>query len=338
MKTLTIERPEGLEKLGRRIHFDADHVEDFWSMDKRSLAHEVHEMRASMIQESEERNDIDPADYVLASCALHGSQLVVQESLSRDLEVSGLMKDVSKVVWPAPAIQMVFEDPSLPSVFLSRSENGVYYTVGYPWKERHWWRCEFFEFAGWELFSNTRDNGFIQSYPFDEGCCNQAFEHKAFKSYYDQDDPHGDDDSDGCLPDGYIKMTEDTGSYVAALAMKVLAYASIPQHAPLALKTRNEKKVAGIHPRQQTDRPALLIRSLPRIIRDTPTEDSNPTGKTHRFFGRAGHLRFYESDRFKNMKGQWQWMPPIPPPEGIQVVYRVRKVRNIAPAPALTSP
>ncbi|PTY04577.1 hypothetical protein DB347_17840 [Opitutaceae bacterium EW11] len=114
--------------------------------------------------------------------------------------------------------------------------------------------------------------------------------------------------------------------YLMRIALKTLAYSAIPQHKPALLSTRAEIKAAGIHPKHAT-RPAYRVRYLPRIIRPTAAADEPKVSDPKEFLGRAGHLRYYSDERYTHMRGQWQWIPPIEPPDGVKVVYKVRKVR-----------
>jgi hypothetical protein len=120
------------------------------------------------------------------------------------------------------------------------------------------------------------------------------------------------------------KEEDQAVRYVMRLALKTLAYAAIPQHKPTLLASRAEIKAAGIHPKHVL-RPAYRVKYLPRIIR--PREDSeNAQGSPTAFLGRSGHLRLYKDDRYTNMRGKWQWIPPIEPPDGVKVVFKIRKV------------
>ena len=84
-----------------------------------------------------------------------------------------------------------------------------------------------------------------------------------------------------------------------------------------------EKKAAGLHPKHIPDNPCFSVRTLPRVIRDGDASPAEGTGDKHRFLGRAGHIRFYEAERYIKMRGQWQWLPPIPPPDGIEITYKI---------------
>jgi hypothetical protein len=65
---------------------------------------------------------------------------------------------------------------------------------------------------------------------------------------------------------------------------------------------------------------------LPEIKKER-SKESEPSGRTHNFYGRRGVLRYYKDDRYVNMKGKYQYIPPILGPNGEipKALFKVRK-------------
>jgi hypothetical protein len=117
----------------------------------------------------------------------------------------------------------------------------------------------------------------------------------------------------------------ECSKYLVRLAFMVMAYASIPAHKPKPVLSRQEAKELGIHPKH-IHGPIVSVRHLPKVIRDeTSGGPAETTGREREFKGRAGVLRYYKDDRYVNVRGTWQLLPPIVPPEGVKVIYRIRK-------------
>lgn len=295
MKRLTITRPESLQCFSRR-----------WANYSvcAGLSKNEAERGISRIA-GYELKDSFTSDVALSqlSYIICGVQMVCDKDLSRDLEVSTLSCTPENLVWPSPTMWLMFEDEGLPCCLLSK---------------------RFVREARPELSS---DGFSLVLWNKDGGANGVLISAKAFAEYIT-----GDYEMHRSLGLGDVDMPDDEAAavrYMAALAAKVLAYASIPKHAPLKITTRAEKKSAGIHPAIQGRSPALLLRHLPRVIRDVDNAGVVGLG-AHAFYGRAGHIRHYESERYTNVKGTWQWIAPIPPPDGVQVQYRVRKVKGAA--------
>lgn len=248
------------------------------------------------------------ADAMMVSYALTNAQLIVQKQLSLDLEASALISSINSVVWPSWSLQMRFEDDGLPTVHLMRTpiENSKHeYIIHVLLQDRDGYAFNYaFNSNSWSEFASSPEGG-IDMLEFNFGTVNN--------------------DS---VDDQFEADLFDPVYYMMGLCMKVLAYASIPHYVPCKLKTKAEKKNAGIHPNQHVNAPAILIRHLPRVFRQGREDDgTRDHGKTHRFLGRMGHLRYYEDSRYTNLKGTWQWIPPVATPDGIKIVYKVRKVR-----------
>jgi hypothetical protein len=295
VKRLTITRPESLQCFSRRWA----NYSVYAGISKKEAATGISRIANAQLEDS------FTADVALSqlSYIICGVQMVCDKDLSRDLEVSTLSCAPENLVWPAPTMWLMFADEGLPCCLLSK---------------------RFVREARPELSSD----GFSLVLWNKDGAANGVLiGAKAFAEYIT-----GDYEMRRSIGVGDVEMPDDEAvavRYMASLAAKVLAYASIPKHAPLKIATRSEKKSAGIHPAIQGPSPALLVRHLPRVIRDTDRTTQAGFG-AHSFYGRAGHIRHYEAERYTNVKGTWQWIAPIPPPDGVQVQYRVRKVKATA--------
>lgn len=296
MKTLTINRPAGLDLAQRHLNFIAKPAGDIRNISRVSLEKIVDGMVKNY-----DGSWTHDATLAFFDYARRGCQLVVEKALSRDLETSKVSGSLDSLIWPSEALHIVFEDETLPSILVHKRDN-IYHS-GRPLSSGV---CVVIR------MKDGSDSGILLGNAEWENYCNGPLSSEVAPSIGEME----------------LSSTEESAiRYMVVLAAKVLAYASIPRHVPVRLTTHEEKKKAGVHPRQQTFATTLLYRHLPRIVRDPVEEtEGGSDGSTHRFMGRAGHLRLYSHERYKEMKGQWQWIPPIPPPEGIQVVYKVRKV------------
>jgi hypothetical protein len=291
MKTLEIIRPEGLNLFTRRLKLTLRH------MDLSTFPlHQLHIEKTLLEQQIVENiNDRRRSLQLLALwCRVHLYQnhavLMVDHDLSKSLEASVAQAEITDVVWPAAALEIRWRDESLPAIAAVNScGEEPYFEITEP--------------GGYGCGAKLKASEWSHEIKRDIAFSSTTPEH--VKTTIGQK--------------GFEALR-----YMRTLAMKVLCYASIPRCLPTELKTRNERKAAGIHPNSiyPTTR-TLSLRSLPAVISPRPNP-SEATGKSHRFFGRVGHLRCFSADRYKAAKGTWRWFPPIPPPEGIKVVYRVR--------------
>ncbi len=290
-KTINIERPALISEFSRKIRWDYNNWDvSSWEREELSeLQKVVHHLVDKMGGDNVESVKWD----VKFTRLLEGIVLIVDNNVSRDLEISKAVGDLQHIVWPANSIEMRFSDIGLPTVILN---------------------------------NEIRNN---------EQCISAVIDRKdgsdmvlrinqsVWKKY-----SAGDLDGFTNNSIGYETESVSVLRYMTVLAIKTLAYASVPHHKPSLINTKAEKKQAGIHPKQIRDVDKVyVVRYLPRIIRDKADDGmSNSTDEKRQFFGRAGCIRFYESDRYVNMKGQWQWIAPIPPPDGVKIIIKIRKV------------
>lgn len=305
-KTLAIERPAKIGEFRHYMEFITEGGKNMAQMTPGEIQRCYESTAHSLVTDT--KRCVEDGGLALLDLLQYfktGARVVVDSQLSRDLECSVAVGSIRDLIWPSDPLLFTFQDAELPEALALK----VRYT--------------------------TRAEICFTLYVM------SSHEDRRFRAIEVNDGIWSDVISGDALANGDLVESIDRGSgggefdqgdrevviYMASLVAKVLAYASIPQHVTVKLTTRAEKKKAGIHPRHQTSAPTLLLRHLPRVIKDTDmTPATGSIGDAHRFMGRAGHLRHYQAERYKAMKGQWQWIPPIPPPEGIKVVYKVRKV------------
>jgi hypothetical protein len=289
--TLQIERPAYIDSLLKDFRY-------MYEIDLREVPSDI--LQKSRHLATATGGPTGLGSFIKATRLLEGTLVIVDQNLSRDLEISNVFGDLKDIIWPADCIEMRFQDPTLPSImmisqrmhsnqdgvaFLVDAKDGASLTLSMPESE---WR----EY----ILGQKQDVMMGHTTPYDMGL---------------------------------DKKESDAIRYMATLALKVLAYSSIPQHKPEPVVTKDQRKAAGIHPKHfnpRLQKKILVVKYLPRIIKEREDKLFNPTGKTHQFLGRIGVLRFYKDDRYTHMKNKWQWLPPIQPPEGVKVIVKVRKV------------
>ena len=244
-------------------------------------------------------------NYIKANQILSGNVLLfVDERVSRELEISKVTVNLSSLIYPSEAMEVRFADSGLPAILLSRVEKGKITKDGNEFGD-----------SGIVFACDKKDGATLTlSLPdslWADYVAGQFNEHMSAFVPFDQE------------------MENEEGEamrYMTMLAIKVLAYSSIPQFGPKLLSTKAEKKSVGIHPKHIiSTQKVFSIRYLPRVVREKEQSESISGDKTRRFLGRAGTLRHYEDERYTNMRGKIQWIPPISAPEGIKVIYKIRK-------------
>jgi hypothetical protein len=292
MKTVKIERPSFLDKCVKDIHWV------YGGTDIREASEWI--LKASQqLSVSTDGGPTALSSFIKASRLLNGVQVMVDSRVSRDLEITNVIGDLSKLIWPGDTLEMRFMDPALPTVLIVNQLNET--------GQRHGmaFLVDAVDNASMTLSINPKDWQSLIEGQYKENMVPRTKE----------DMPLDDQETEAIR-------------YMALLAIKVLAYSSIPQHKPALLTTKTERKEAGFHPKRIMPKDkTFVVKYLPRVIRDREEFPiSEPTGKTHRFLGRAGVLRFYENERYINVRGTWQFLPPIPPPDGVEVIVKIRKV------------
>lgn len=292
-KTIQIVRPASLENLSKNL---------IWKYD----GTDIRVASKSVLRETMEtcldgglRGPTMVGNYIKSHLLYDGSLIMVDERVSRDLEISTVVGDLSRLAWPSACMELRFSDSTLPTIVLVRMSG--------------------------EKMGDKNESGVLFACDMkDGGTLTLSLPDRIWQSYVDgqyQDSMDAAMIYDEAMNDDEAQALR----YMAMLAIKVVAYASVPQYAPQLLSSKAEWKNAGVHPKHVLENQKVLsVRYLPHLIRENK-QSANTGEGTHKFLGRAGHIRYYESERYVNVRGQWQWLPPIPPPEGVKVIYKVRK-------------
>lgn len=294
MKTLTITRPALLDEMfARHIAWN-----DGGLIDWRNASRE-HLLEGLKLKDKTGGGATALAIYAKCKQVLEGVVVSVDLRVSQELEVSSVTGSIKHLSLPAEMMEMRFQDPDLPAMLVGTvtdhiGDTGLVFIA-----------------QGVDGATHTLA---ITDEMWTAYCRNEYDCTMAQKISYD-------------MP---IEPCDvENMRYMAMLCVKVLAYGSCPRHAPALLSCRSEIKDAGIHPKHVSPgQKCYAVRYLPRVNRLHAEVETHESGATHRFLGRAGHIRYYAAERYVNVKGTWQWLPPIPPPEGVKITYKVR----LAPA------
>ena len=246
----------------------------------------------------------------------HGSQIWVDKAVSSDLSLTDMDHvGPGDVPFPQESLEFFFEDPNLPTVLVYRGsmneqlkrlkvedEVGIgsrQSPLDYDTDSINFW-CETATGGGmafrarahnWDEMMSANDAGEIEKL---KGSV--AFDNTEWPQLRD----------------------------LYKLCIKVLAYASIPHLAPRVV---GKKDIPTGRPNCK-GRPATKIYRvvyLPEVSRGGG--EATGDGQRHEFKGRRGHMRFYSSKRYTNMKGKFQYIPPVLGPNGEmpKTIYKVRK-------------
>jgi hypothetical protein len=305
-KTICIERPSFLSQMSRETNY---RYEDF-DISKAS----PHILRETVrhCQEESLGGPTAIGNYLKASQCLDGAILAVDQRVSRDLEISTVAGDLSRLAFPAAQMEVRFADPDLPAILLCRIDNTSVIHKGMKMEDGMTLANKGI------LFSADTKSGATLTLALPDTLWPQYVSGQWSEDMRPKisQDMVMEDEEAACM------------KYLALLAVKVLAYASCSHLAPTLVTTKAEKKAAGIHPKHVLPhQKTFVVRYLPHVIREKPeiAEAHEPSGKTRRFMGRAGRVVFYEHERYTRMRGVWQWQAPIAPPDGVRIIYRVRK-------------
>jgi hypothetical protein len=119
--------------------------------------------------------------------------------------------------------------------------------------------------------------------------------------------------------DHYLPMEQEESQQfqiLSALIFKVLFFAAIPDFKPAKTLDNASKKEGGKFGfRGRPKTPRYRVVYLPRHIQQKQRDAEEAMGR-HAFFGRRGHMRVYKADRYVHMKGQKQFIAPVPAPDG----------------------
>lgn len=301
-KVIRIERPALITEGLRAINWIVTD-ENEKPFDLRAAPRSVLQATVEFCQQNSLHGPTMVGNYIKAQQLLHGSLVHVDERVSRDLEISTVGGDLNQIAYPSEVMEIRFGDVGLPAILVCRIKNNS-------------------EMIG----RGFVDSGIIFAVDTKAGATlTLSLPDTLWHSYVEgqfNEDMRAYIPEDMTMEDSEAELMR----YMVLLAVKVLAYSSIPQFAPKLVATKAERKNVGVHPKHiLANQSVFSVRYLPRLIRETEQTTKTISDKNNRFLGRAGYIRHYQDKRFVNVKGTWQWLPPIPSPEGIQVIYKIRK-------------
>jgi len=241
------------------------------------------------------------------------SKEVSDDLLSSDFGVESRMQDIP---WPAPVCELYFEDPLLPTVVVMKT---------HPKAIEGWFPGLHSMIEGDEIMTCV-----MQTSLGLESCfVSLIIKPSMYKEFLDDVDVDPMADVGTGLYNVALDDTDNAAMNVMArLALKVFAFISIPflKPQPLSRKQMRFGGKAGVCGRPQ--RPSFRAIYLPHARYENEVRVEEPTGKHIQFKGRRGHFRYYKSEVFKNKRGTWTMIRPVPGPDGKVPKRTLLKVRK----------
>jgi hypothetical protein len=229
----------------------------------------------------------------------HGVQMRVAKEVSDDMVLTD-MGDLqfSDVAWPAESVEVFFEDPTLPTILVSKASNGEIerliegFTITGGVKEEERVISRIDKKGGYVLINNLK-----------ESLWNELFIR-----------------GESMHIRGGLKLEpseEKAMAFMLRLAFKVFAYASLPKYVPEKIVSPITRSMGGKSGyKGRPHRPAMRVVYLPAVhtarkddqARDNTDETVSYVVVPH---DRRGYFRIYRHDRFKHMKGKRQFIAPV---------------------------
>ena len=247
----------------------------------------------------------------------HGAQMWVSKEVSDDLSRSRI-DDISfgDVEWPCRRLEVVFEDPELPS-FVTAMLNEEYR------------RREFCDLLG---IDDDTGRGLMPPLPPEaeagrtvlimaETSGESAMAYVINSVAKVDEFARGEDEMRAVQSDSILALDlpDDERLELQRLLVmlfKVLLFAGSEGCAPRQTREKPTKKQGGkpgVRNRPSTKR--LIVEYLPRQLKER-TRQAQEAGKSHRFLGRVGHWREFKSEKFRNVRGTRKFIYPVPGPDG----------------------
>jgi len=215
--------------------------------------------------------------------------------------------DFESLDYPAPFLEVFFEDPTIPAVLAQRyhyEKTQVYLNreIGIPTSV--WEKCGITKTDGdgdvFTIQADAADGGAITAIAAGPRMDDFATAGEAYAS------------SDIGANDPVVEQN----MLLINLIYKVLLYASSEGNAPLVNKVKPTKATGGkvgFKGRPATKR--LIVEYLPRHRKERQKLAAEAESK-HKFNGRRGHFRTYRAERYKEMRNKRVFIYPVPGPDG----------------------
>lgn len=243
-----------------------------------------------------------------------GIQMQVTKEVSDDLQETDFSSaaKIENVPWMAPAVEVYFEDPLLPTILVMKTT---------PDMLRQW-----FPKLEIGLVSEEYITALMQSGK-DEGATQLSLQLKPEMYEAFLSDAVTPDMEQGLFSSALTAQDNNTMCYMLHLALKVFAFASIPVYKPIPI-TRKQMTCGGKPDvKGRPDRPSFRTAYLPKVITNKHTISD---GDGREFHGRRGHIRWYQDERYVNKKGTWDFIQPVVDPlTGKYPKGKLIKVRKV---------
>lgn len=254
--------------------------------------------------------------YMIQQCHRKiGVQMQVTKQVSDDLIATDFAaaSSVENVPWPNRVIELYFEDPLLPTILVMKISpeelQRLFPEIEIALKSEEYITALMQEGGGWEtsqlLSVQLRPDMYEEFLSTGE---TEKMETGIFS--------HNLSEKDNC-----------SMSFMLNLALKVLAFASIPTYKPINI-TRKQMTFGGKPDvKGRPNRPSFRLDYLPKII--YAAKPIEKIGDHRDFRGRRGFIRWYEHERFVAKKGTWDFIQPVKDPHtGKYPERKVIKVRK----------
>jgi hypothetical protein len=245
-----------------------------------------------------------------------GVQMQVSKEVSDDLlesDFSAAAK-VENVPFPAPSVEFYFEDPKLPTIIAAR------YSPEFARKTLP--GCPFEMTAPEYMGGMIQEGGEMGSYMtvmlrpemYDDFLKFGVVEQMAEKGPLSTDLSRGDN---------------AVISVMLQLALKVMAFASVPAFRPLPIGRKGMHHGGKSGVKGRPERPAVRVWYAPKV-RSEHASGGRGKPKAASFHGRRGHIRWFSSEVFRLKRGTWTFIAPVPDPETGKIPKRgvIIKVRK----------
>ena len=239
-----------------------------------------------------------------------GAQMWVSKQVSDDLLASKMdTPEFDDLQWPAESLEFYFEDPALCSLMVV--DNTTPSLSRWVEKILDSKMLQVNEFK--PLISILLQDGNCKASNMVISA--SSVKPEDLKLYCEESLP---------LPEVGETMSNDEEEalrFMTTLCLKVMVLASIPKFKPRATLEQPTKKEGGkaghLH---RAKLPRFVVRYLPEHLAERAAHvkkvRAEAAASGHTFRGRNGHIRKYKDDRYVNMKGQQQFIFPVPGPDG----------------------
>lgn len=237
---------------------------------------------------------------------------VSDEMMETDFSEGSRLEDIP---WPAPAIEMYFEDPKLPTILLMKTSPqyiestipGITVALKEP-----------------EYLTALMQEG---TDPVHHAALSLQLHPGMYKQFLDTAETEKMDDM-GAFNSSLNERDHASISYMLNLAIKVLVFASLPRFKPAPIGRKQMHFGGKPDVRGRPQRPAFRTFYAPNVRYLSNGTDKKPgeSGIKREFRGRRGYWVYYKHERYTLRRGTWDYIPRTEvSSEKIPTVVKVRK-------------